>query len=53
MAIMMSQRVQSIIANAGYDVENLVAPKEMWFDEDTLHDWYEERRELMTQDAAR
>lgn len=52
MAIMMSQRVQSIIANAAYDVENLVAPKEMWFDEDVLHSWYEERRELMSQHAG-
>jgi len=53
MAIMISQRVQGIVANAGYDVERIVAPKELWFDDEALEHWYEERRELMQQHAGR
>jgi hypothetical protein len=38
------KRFQSIVESAGYDQDNMVAPKEYWLDTDRLNGWYEERR---------
>lgn len=47
LALQMARRVDTIIANAAYDMENLVAPREVWFCEDELKRWYDDRLELM------
>jgi len=39
-------RIQTILENAGYDQDSMVAPKELWLDTDRLTEWYDERRKL-------
>ena len=46
MGLLMAKRVETIIANSAYDPDQLVAPREYWFDEEALKDWYDDRREL-------
>jgi len=48
----MARRVQNILENASFDVERQVAPREIWFDEDELDKWYENRAELRKQQNA-
>jgi len=46
LALLMCNRIETIIANAASDPDGLVAPKELWFSEDELKDWYDDRHKL-------
>ncbi len=42
----MNVRVKSIFEAAALDPEKLPAPKEFWFDDKLLDEWYDVRRHL-------
>lgn len=46
LVVRMWTRVQSIIEAGAWDVEEQVAPKDFWLDEDNLDAWFEERKKL-------
>ncbi len=43
---MMHARVKGIYEAAAMDLEKLPAPKEFWFDDKLLDEWYEARRAI-------
>jgi len=45
--------MKGIIQSAAYDPEKVVAPKEIWMDDEALEAWYEERRNLRKDNADR
>ncbi|MCW7071860.1 MAG: hypothetical protein OCU12_06015 [Methanophagales archaeon] len=45
--------MKGIIQSAAYDPEKLVAPKEIWMNDEALEAWYEERRNLRKDNADR
>jgi len=48
-ALQIAKQVETIIANSAYDADNLVAPKEIWFDHEELKRWYDDRTEALKQ----
>jgi len=52
-ALLIHQRMKGIIQSAAYDPEKLVAPKEIWMNDESLEAWYEERRNLRKDNADR
>lgn len=38
--------MRSIFESAAYDPDRLPAPKNLWFDDKGLAEWYEERRKI-------
>lgn len=49
------KRVKALLESAGLDVEKLPPPKSIWFDDDALKQWFEDRtamqREKWKQDS--
>jgi hypothetical protein len=45
----MYARVKGIIEAAGLDPEKMVAPKEIWFDDKALEEWFDSRDKLREQ----
>jgi hypothetical protein len=42
----MYQRVKGIMEAAGLDPEKMMAPKNVWFDDKRLEEWYDSREKL-------
>ncbi len=48
----MYSQVKGIYEAAALDPEKLPAPKEFWFDEKSLNEWYEQRRAITREPDA-
>lgn len=43
---MMHKRVSGLLESAGMDSENISPPKDIWFNDEALKVWFEDRRAL-------
>lgn len=43
-AHLMYRRIKSVHESAAMDVDELTAPKDIWFDEKLLKEWYDNRK---------